>query len=405
VRVNPRDAASAAVIITLAIAACALQTPDRAQARPHPRTETACPLRALSGSITPQSKPDGAAASAPARRSARARVGRGRRLRPARRLLGPARTCPLRLSAPLVWSAAIPLAPGRFLSAIACPALWQCTAVADYPGSQVTFDPLDRFVRAPVTIEPEAALAGSLACPTSTQCTALDGTGHELTFDPLERAAHKPIAIDALQPEALACPSASQCTAVDDLQGEITFDPSTLRTSSPRPPWSQVGGGVLSAIACPEPTQCTAVSPGQEVTFDPLTGALSTRATLQSDGSLTAAACPTVSQCTAVGADGLELTFDPLAPRRRRRARIAPAIMLTSVACPASWRCVAVGAGERAVVFDPQRPGRRSLVTLGTASPGVALTGLSCPSIGECVAVDATGRAFVGRTAANHARS
>jgi hypothetical protein len=111
---------------------------------------------------------------------------------------------------------------------------------------------------------------------------------------------------------AVACPSFSQCTAVDAAGREVTFDP-----GSPRG-WSAYtidARRALSALACPAVSQCTAVDgSGQEVTFDPNSTIGWTRFVIDPGHSLQGVACPSVSQCMGADDGGRVVTFDPAAP-------------------------------------------------------------------------------------------
>src|SRR5207253_10529149 len=72
---------------------------------------------------------------------------------------------------------------------------------------------------------------------------------------------------------AVACPSTSQCTAVDAQGGAVTFDPK--KPGSPTRilagcTGAYAGCGVLADVACPSTNPCTAVDhDAQEVTFNP----------------------------------------------------------------------------------------------------------------------------------------
>ena len=112
-----------------------------------------------------------------------------------------------------------------------------------------------------------------VACPSRSQCTALEASGRAVTFDPRRR---RPLGVVTIDPRAkndassaFACPSTKQCTATgaDDFT-EVTFDPRSPRT----PTWftiAQAVGGLVG-VACPSVTQCTGVdAQGEEVTCDP----------------------------------------------------------------------------------------------------------------------------------------
>ena len=67
----------------------------------------------------------------------------------------------------------------------------------------------------PTTIDAGNVLNG-VACPSATQCTAIDNTGHQVTFDPASPGTPTPTTIDGGNLLiGVACPSATQCTAVD----------------------------------------------------------------------------------------------------------------------------------------------------------------------------------------------
>lgn len=82
------------------------------------------------------------------------------------------------------WSAPITIDQGfgRALNAVACPSATQCTAVDDN-GQEVTFDPTSPGTAASYTVDSGHRLFG-VACPTVQQCTAVDDNGQQVTFDP-----------------------------------------------------------------------------------------------------------------------------------------------------------------------------------------------------------------------------
>jgi hypothetical protein len=158
----------------------------------------------------------------------------------------------------------------------------------------------------------------------------------------------------------------------------------------------QAGGGrSLSAVVCP-PTasKCTTVdNAGQQVTFDPTSGATSTSTAVDLVGSVTALACPSASQCTAVDTKGDESTFSPLSGAVNSVGvhSIDPSYILTSVSCASGTQCTAVDQNGDEVTFDPA-----SGAVTGNAEPpvesGTNLSSVSCLSNGtQCVAVDTKG--------------
>ena len=133
------------------------------------------------------------------------------------------------------------------LVGLACPSTNQCTAV-DSGGREITFDPTAPRTPTAVAIDGNN-VTGGLACPSTTQCTAIGQAsvastgipsfaGGEATFDPLAPGAPVPMAIATSGSlGALACPSVTQCTAIDnngtDAGEEITFDPAAPETPTP----------------------------------------------------------------------------------------------------------------------------------------------------------------------------
>jgi hypothetical protein len=194
---------------------------------------------------------------------------------------------------------------------------------------------------------------------------------------------------------ALACPSATQCTAVDDDQYEVTFNPQAASTGS----YALLGtpaGTSITGVACPSVTQCTAVDgTGEAATFNPQSPGRITPVTVLPSAAVSVS-CPTASSCTAVDATGTRATFDPLLPALALAAGATTSAVdggqPLALACPSTSVCVALDATGHAVEFDPAGTGASAVPSVGAAG---SLTGLSCPSAAECVAVDATGRAFL----------
>src|ERR1035441_10422144 len=75
-------------------------------------------------------------------------------------------------------------------------------------------------------------LAG-VACPSATQCTAVDLSGQQVTFNPASPGTPTPTTIDTTSLAGVACPSATQCTAVDAIGRQVTFNPASPGTPTP----------------------------------------------------------------------------------------------------------------------------------------------------------------------------
>ena len=102
-----------------------------------------------------------------------------------------------------------------------------------------------------------------MACPSTTQCTAVDYEGRQVTFDPTSPYNATPIAIDTAHLEGVACPSMTQCTTVDQSGQQVTFNPTSPITPAP----TAVDGGGNGGVACPSEGQCTVVDgDGREAT-------------------------------------------------------------------------------------------------------------------------------------------
>jgi hypothetical protein len=147
--------------------------------------------------------------------------------------------------------------------------------------------------------------------------------------------------------DGVACPSASQCTAVDAAGREVTFNPASPGTPTPA---AVDSGKALFGIACPTTAQCTAGdSFGREVTFNPLAPGTPTLTVVASSYYyLNAIACPSTTQCTAVNDDGQQVTFNPQSqgsPRRPQLARVAHSA--PSRVCPRPHACLSMISAKR----------------------------------------------------------
>lgn len=292
---------------------------------------------------------------------------------------------------------------GTNLLGIACPATSQCTAV-DFKGQALTFDPAAPAGTTRSTVDSFGGTR-SVSCPSRTQCTAIDARdgqpGREVTFNPLAPGTPTPVTVDPSAGfrgflEGVACPSTSQCTAVG--LGEVTFNP----TAPGAPSMTDIGGGAeFTAVACPSASQCTAVGflPGNgttvpsqpvEVTFNPAAPATATLAKGPTTSSLFRVACPSVSQCTAVGGNGDAVTFNPAAPGSLAPTQIdSQAAKSTSpgiagVACPSVSQCTAVDYAGYETTFNPVAPAVPATFLL---HQGAALWAIACPSAGQCTAI------------------
>src|SRR5207248_7524728 len=110
------------------------------------------------------------------------------------------------------WSSPVALdhsGNGQDLNAVACPSTSQCTAVDD-TGQVLTFNPGSPGNPVSITVNGAQGL-NAIACPSTSQCTAVGGGGVAVTFNPASPGVLAPIAIDGSHKlNGVACPSSTQ---------------------------------------------------------------------------------------------------------------------------------------------------------------------------------------------------
>jgi hypothetical protein len=323
--------------------------------------------------------------------------------------------------------------------AIACPSTLTCTVVAQ-AGEEISFDTPTPQTTTTVAIDagsdydalacslPTMCLAGGdegqiqtlglpplgepgiyetistlgqgitgVACPSTTQCVAVDSQG--LAYTDLPTPSALPMIgapVDSAgSPTALACPTVTSCTAVDSTGDAVNFAFSGPGGAIEYAETTAVDPkGALDAISCPTASQCTAVDQhGNEVTF-PDGGS-----PVDIDGitPLRSISCPSTTLCVVVDADGEPLTFNPAAPADVT-SPVLPVTGLAAVSCPTVGSCLAVTGSGRAVAFDPQTSAFQSAEPV-TGGSGSQLVTVTCLSETDCFAMDSDGDIFVGTTA------
>jgi hypothetical protein len=215
---------------------------------------------------------------------------------------------------------------------IACPTSRQCTAV-DSGGAEVTFNPRSPGHPKLITIDvtndnyPSPIALDGIACASSIECVAVDQDGGELRFNPQRPPPSYNFYTstgggtitggdDTGQAlNGIACPSPSQCTAVDDTGNVVTSDPYKQASATNTAFDDTDNGNTFWWVACPSANECTVVdSAGVAVTFNPVSPpATPTLTQIDGEPNLTGLACASATQCTAVGGD-VELTFNPASP-------------------------------------------------------------------------------------------
>jgi hypothetical protein len=251
----------------------------------------------------------------------------------------------------------------------------------------------------PITLENTGGTQGAdaVACPSATQCTAVDANGQQVTFNPTDGSTKDSSAVDVLgRVSRVSCPSASQCTAVDNLGNEVTFDPASGAT---------LGGGLqsvetklaptvpsapLSAVSCATTSFCVAVdNAGNAYSFNPATGT-SDGGTIVDTTALNAVACKSdASQCVAVDKLGNEISIAYPGASASSPTPVDSTHSLTGVSCNSIFSsCTAVDDHGQEVTFAPSSGGGTPIAVDGT-NP---LTAVSCASdYSQCTAVDQTG--------------
>jgi hypothetical protein len=300
-------------------------------------------------------------------------------------------------AASMTWATPATVDRGTPLAGVACPSATQCTAVDDN-GQELTFNPATPGGSPLQKVDSSGFSMTGIACPSATQCTAIDSGGDEVTFnpnDPGTPTAYSAGGVYSLQ--SVACPTTTQCTVLGYDADIFSFNPASFGSpaSVSFNPFDLYGG-----LACPSTSECAGVTTtGGEVSVGLMFPQYSqplgwTLYPIDGTNDLTGVTCSSTSDCTAIDAAGNEVTFNPAAPGSPTPYRVdgsgsAP----TAVACASTSECVAVDSGGGAVAFDPAAPGTPPLQSIDS---GHALTAVACASTEMCVAVDAAGDVIVG---------
>jgi hypothetical protein len=283
---------------------------------------------------------------------------------------------------------------GEPVAAVACPSTSQCAAV-DTAGREISFNPASPKSANVVGFDPGSALY-AVTCPSTSECVTVDGNGAEITFNPSAPSTATAHLVDGGQTlYGVSCPASTQCTAVDRGGNEVTFDPATGSVISG--PTIVDAATTLNHIACPSTSECSAVdASGQEVTWNPIGAAIiSGPATVDPGNGLNAVSCPTTSECAAVDVHGQEVAYNPATGALIGAVtRIAGTRAIFSVACGSPTTCTAGDNLGQIVTFDPQN----GTVATGpsTVDGNLFLLSIACPAANECVAGDQYGRVVAG---------
>jgi hypothetical protein len=298
------------------------------------------------------------------------------------------------------------------LNDVSCPSLTVCIAVdpggdayrfhADLSPVPRNHDPASTDAYRTLTINPGSNL-WAVACPSETRCTAVDYNGGVVTFDPTFDPTYTPppptnpaplVIASALYADhamrSVACPSPTQCTALDSSGAEMTFNPTSLPSSVTATP---VDSGTSASVVCAAVTQCiVGTSDGQVATFNPESPGppSSTLLIIGTRLALTNAACSSPTLCTMTDQFGRLVTFDPRTPTSVYRSpNLTPSA--SALACPSSTQCTVIGGPGDAATFNPKSPPPIANTTTIAHAAGSNPVALACPSVTLCVMIDDKG--------------
>ena len=270
-------------------------------------------------------------------------------------------------------------------------------------------------------------IGAAASCPSSTQCTAVGGSGHEVTFNPNAASYPGPAAVDSHANNLfeVLCPSVDRCTALgyDDFltANAFTFNPTLPGTSTVvhlnlecAPP---VGISRCETspyvFACSSLTLCIAPEGGtgdnRFIFFNPLmpgsalllrSFGLFAKLFTNVTGDI---ACPSSTQCTVgVGfgeTTGGAVTFDPASPAAQTSVALGRSNG-RRIVCPTVDRCTAADGAEGFITFNPTTntvPFIRATTEGGGTPPKYgSVEDIGCPTTRFCVAVDTKGYVLEG---------
>jgi hypothetical protein len=163
----------------------------------------------------------------------------------------------------------------------------------------------------------EYGLLDAIACPSVSQCTALDVFGGVTTFDPVSGAVIARGAVGSLSQTSLSCPSVSQCTAASPARDVVTFDPTRPQAPTFTDLWALATNPQLAApvlrVACHSTAQCVANDSNDGLyPFDPSSPAsLRIVAAEPVRYAYVQLTCESASVCILLNNLGYEMTIDP----------------------------------------------------------------------------------------------
>ena len=319
-------------------------------------------------------------------------------------------------------STGLKLHPTQFfdgrIEQLSCPTSTQCVAVGwtspiveHGSAKALVFDPSSPSDATTIALGGDPTNAKDVSCPSQNQCTALvfeyaqggvQRAARAVTFDPTTGAVKPPVTLGGGEQDirSLACPSTSQCTAAGYIT--VTFDPTSGATKSKGPKTD-----VNARVACPSVTQCTAAwqrsssdqsqgpQKAQELTFDPTTATPNSAGTVTLGSPyLSLLACAAVSQCSVVEGISSDTnptlqTFDPISGSARSPVDVVP--QTSDIACPSTSLCVIVTFQGQLLGYDPSSGASRTIGTVsgGSGGSGAAILGSALVPSGAAAKIGA----------------
>lgn len=187
----------------------------------------------------------------------------------------------------------------------------------------------------PITVDPRGTgHLGSVSCPTSTFCAAVDSGGYVTTFDGTTWST--PVSLGVVV-DRLSCGSTSLCVALGSSGSIARYDGTT---------WSTTNGAVLwRDVSCVGSAFCLAVGSAGWSTYDGTSW--TAPVALADPGATIAVSCVSPTACRGVGGSATT-TFD--GSTWSSAVTIDPGYRLTDVSCASTSRCAAVAQASNVFV-------------------------------------------------------
>lgn len=275
---------------------------------------------------------------------------------------------------------------------ISCPSTTQCTEIDGLGGHEITFNPQNPGIPTPQAIS--AMNVTTLDCPSTSECVGFNTAASTVTFNPQAPSpSFRLVAHDRNGLGDATCPTATECVALDSTGDAVAFDPSkagVTRSVLVAKPTQQPG---FADVVCFSAVLCTVLDGRVLLTLNPTTGKTVLRATLASTDRLNAVTCVSSALCVASDSPpftgptsdvGGVMTFDP-----STGATVAPRTIINqdrafyAVTCPSASQCTATNYGEE-TTFNPADPAGTA-TTRQTNAGGFNNQGeIACPAVNQC---------------------